>query len=188
MTTEQRLIAATAALLDAGGERAVTLRAVAHAVGVSHNAPYKHFKDRSALLNAVAMQDFAMLTNAFVEVRQLPLPPLAQLRRALTIFVGYAEDYPARYRLLFNDPAIGAQGGEVEATALRSFAAFAAIVQGCQEVKDLPAVPNEALTGLIYAAVHGLIDLQAGGRLRKEPGLARVHEGVDLLVTLLARG
>lgn len=46
MTTAKRLIAAASALLDAGGEEAATLRAVGHAVGVSHNAPYKHFKDR----------------------------------------------------------------------------------------------------------------------------------------------
>ena len=63
MKTDQRLIAAAASLLDSGGEAAVTLRAVALAVGVSHNAPYKHFEDRNALLAAVAIQDFIMLTT-----------------------------------------------------------------------------------------------------------------------------
>lgn len=186
MKTDQKLIAAAASLLDSGGERAVTLRAVAQAVGVSHNAPYKHFKDRSALLRAVAIQDFAMLTNAFAEVRQMGVKPLSKLKRALTIFVSYAQEYPARYRLLFSDPDIAAQR-DLEAAAMQSFAEFAAIVQGCQEAKDLPSVPNVELTGLIYASVHGLIDLQAGGRMRKEKGLANVHEGVELLVKLLSR-
>ena len=53
MKTDQRLIAAATSLLDSGGEAAVTIRAVAQAVGVSHNAPYKHFEDRSSLLRAV---------------------------------------------------------------------------------------------------------------------------------------
>lgn len=45
MTTNKRLIEAAAA----GGEEAVTLRAA----GMSRNAPYKHFANRSALLAAV---------------------------------------------------------------------------------------------------------------------------------------
>jgi AcrR family transcriptional regulator len=40
------MIIAATALLDSGGEGAVTLRTVGHASGISHNAPYKHFKSR----------------------------------------------------------------------------------------------------------------------------------------------
>ena len=164
----------------------MTIRAVAQAVGVSHNAPYKHFKDRSALLRAVAVQDFVAFTEAFAEVRRLEAPPLTKLKRALATFVAYGQNYPARYRLLFSDPDIVAQGEELEVAALRSFAEFAAIVRECQEAEDLPNVPSAELTGLIYASVHGLLDLEAGGRLRAEKGLANVHQGVELLVTLLA--
>ena len=138
MKTDRRLVAAAASLLDRGGESAVTIRAVAQAVGMSHNAPYKHFEDWSALLRAVAIQDFAALTNAFVEVRQLPVDPLEKLKRAFTTFITYGQEYPARYRLLFSDPSIAAQGGELEAAAMRSFVEFAAIVQGCQDAGDLP--------------------------------------------------
>jgi len=187
MKTNERLIAAAASLLDSGGESAVTLRAVAHAVGVSHNAPYKHFENRSALLAAVAIEDFTMLTNTFIEVRRTRLKPTSKLKKALKVFAAYGHDYPARYRLLFSDPYIAAQGGNLEAAALRSFVEFAAIVQECQQSAALPQVPNVALTGLIYASVHGLIDLNAGGRMRKEKGLASVAEGIDLLVGLLLR-
>ncbi len=187
MKTDQRLIAAAASLLDSGGEAAVTLRAVALAVGVSHNCPYKHFEDRSALLAAVAIQDFTMLTTAFTAARQMRVKPLSKLKRALTVFVSYSQGFPARYRLLFSDPDIAAHGGDLEAAALRTFAEFAAIVQGCQDENDLPNVSNPELTSLIYASVHGLIDLQAGGRMRKEKGLATVEGGVDLLLKLLSR-
>lgn len=182
--TDQRLVAAAVSLLDSGGEGAVTIRAVAQAVGMSHNAPYKHFEDRSALLRAVAMQDFAALTNAFVEVRQLRIEPLAKLKQALTVFVSYGQEYPARYRLLYSDSNIAAQGGDPEA-AIKPFAEVAAIVQECQDAGDLPDVPNVELTGLIYASVHGLIDLQVGGRMRQEKGLTDAHKGAELLVKLL---
>src|SRR2546428_5567598 len=56
------------ALLRAAGERlekqgitALSLREAARRVGVSHNAPYRHFADREALLAALAAQGFEML-------------------------------------------------------------------------------------------------------------------------------
>lgn len=184
MKTDQRLVAAATSLLDSGGKSAVTIRAVAQAVGMSHNAPYKHFEDRRALLSAVALQDFAVLTNAFAEVRQLRVEPLAKLNQALRVFVSYAQEHPARYRLLYSDPDLAAGSGDPEA-AIKPFAEVAAIVQECQRAGDLPDVPNVELTGLIYASVHGLLDLEAGGRLRKEKGFADIDQGVDLLIKLL---
>jgi AcrR family transcriptional regulator len=46
VTMDRRLIIAATALLDSGGDGAVTLRTVGHASGIPHNAPYKHFKSR----------------------------------------------------------------------------------------------------------------------------------------------
>ncbi|WP_074063640.1 TetR/AcrR family transcriptional regulator [Rhizobium etli] len=65
MSTHDTLIQAAANLLDDGGEQAVVLRAVGHAAGVSHNAPYKHFHNRDALLAAVAATDLETLTTNF---------------------------------------------------------------------------------------------------------------------------
>ena len=186
MTTAERLIAAAAALLDAGGEEAVTLRAVGHAIGVSHNAPYKHFRDRSTLLAAVAMVDFAMLTEAFAGVRQTSATPTSKLKQALKQVVDYGREHPARYRLLFSNPEIATLGGEIEHAALRAFTAFAAIVQECQSARELPDVSNTSLSGLLYAAMHGLIDLDASGRMRPAKGLASVGHSVDLLIELLS--
>lgn len=188
MSTRQRLVSAAATLLDSGGEGAVTLRAVGQAVGVSHNAPYKHFKDRSALLAAVAIEDFGMLAEECAGIRLSSLEPMAKLRRALGTLIDYGREHPSRYRLLFSDPGVAARGGELEEAALRSFAEFAAIVGECQSSGDLPETSNVALTGLLYASAHGLIDIEAGGRMRREKGLVGVAEGMDLLIDLLSRG
>src|SRR5260370_40623387 len=59
------------ALLRAAGKRlekqgitALSVREAARRVGVSHNAPYRHFADREALLAALAAQGFEMLGQA----------------------------------------------------------------------------------------------------------------------------
>ena len=187
MSTDKLLIAAAAALLDSGGESAVTLRAVGAAVGVSHNAPYKHFKDRSALLAAVANDDFTMLTNAFAKIRQSSSMPLIKLQRALKAFIEYGQKHPARYRLLYSSPDLAAPRGDLEKIAFQSFVEFAGIVQETQSSKDLPDVPNAALTGLLFASVHGLIDLEAGGLMRKEKGLSSATGTMALLIDLISR-
>ena len=110
MTTRDRLVTEAALLLDRGGGTAVTLRAVAHAVGVSHNAPYRHFKDRNALLAAIAERDFVMLTTTFERTRSGQGTPIERLKAGLDAFIRYGRDYSARYRLLFSDPDIGATG------------------------------------------------------------------------------
>lgn len=187
MSTGTQLIDAAAELLDSGGESAVTLRAVAQAVGVSHNAPYRHFKDRAALLAAVAERDLAMLTERFDAICECEIPPLSQLKDALGALIIYSESYPARYRLLFSNPDVASRGGELEAAAMRAFTAFARIIASAQAKGDLPNLSTPTLTGLIYATVHGLIDLQAGGRLKQAKGLTNVEQGVDALLDVITR-
>lgn len=186
MTTDKKLIAAASALLDSGGEDAVTLRAVGHAAGVSHNAPYKHFKSRNALLAAVATVDFQILADSFRSIRQSSSGPTEKLTNALNIVIGYSSERPAHYRLLFSDPNIAAQGGHLERAALTAFGEFIAIVQECQSAQELPDIPDTNLAGLLFASMHGLIALEASGRMRPEKGLTSVRHSMDLLIQLLS--
>jgi len=61
------------ALLDAAihliaevGPAGFNLREVARRAGVSHNAPYRHFRNRDDLMAAVAEQGFRELTQAML--------------------------------------------------------------------------------------------------------------------------
>jgi AcrR family transcriptional regulator len=184
--TSERILESAAALLDSGGVAAVTLRAVGLASGVSHNAPYKHFENRDALLGAVATLEFRKLAATFTALGRERVQPLTKLKRALQSFSEYGRGYPNRYQLLFSDPAIAEQEGELEKAALASFSAFALLVAECQQFGVLPTVPTPALAGLLYASVHGLIDLQASGRMKAEKGFMNVSEGITLLFKVLS--
>lgn len=186
MKTSDRIIESAVALLDSGGISAVTLRAVGQASGLSHNAPYKHFDNRDSLLSAIAIQEFHGLAAAFAAAGQEQVSPLTRLKQALRVFSSYGRDYPNRYQLLFSDPEIAQQEGDLPRAAMASFAAFAALVAECQTASVLPGVATPALAGLIYASVHGLVDLQASGRMKTEKGFMTVDDGVTLLLKLLA--
>ena len=186
MTTDRRLILAATALLDSGGEDAVTLRAVGHAAGISHNAPYKHFKNRDALLAAGAAAEMVLLAEAFRSARKKSAKPAAKLLRALQVVIDFSVEHPARYRLLFSDPAIAAQKGELERTAFAAFGEFIVIVEECQVAQALPDVPNTTLAGLLFSTMHGLIALKASGRMHPEKGLTGVRSSLELLISLLS--
>lgn len=187
MKTSERIIASATALLDEGGIVAVTLRAVGQASGLSHNAPYKHFENRDSLLGAIAIQEFQKLAAALTKLGRDRLQPLTKMKRALQVLVVYGRDYPNRYQLLFSVPEAAVQEEEVQQAAMAAFSAFGLLVTECQRAGVLPG-GAPALAGLMYASVHGLIDLQAGGRVRTEKGPLDASEGVGLLLKLFSTG
>lgn len=182
--TKEQLISAASRLLDGGGQEAVTLRAVAEQVGVSHNAPYRHFPSRSALLAAVAERDFDSLRRTFDDKSSDNDDAEVALRGAATALIAYATKHKARYRLLFSDPQLLPEAS-LKKAAFGSFLAFSQIVARCQRNAALPTVDTISLTGLIYATLHGAIDLEIGGRASDTKGLSSVDFTASLLFDLL---
>jgi AcrR family transcriptional regulator len=182
--TQRKLAAAAARLLDQGGQEAVTMRALAEAVGVSHNAPYRHFRDRSSLLAGVAFHDFELLSKAFRSAAADATEGAAALRRAIGAFIAYGRKHPARYRLLFSDPSLPAED-ELKAAAIAPFEIFVRIVVRCQQEGTLPPCDPVRLAGMIFATAHGAIDLEIGGRASGAKGLSSVTDTTELLLRLL---
>jgi AcrR family transcriptional regulator len=89
------LLRAAAKILEKEGRDAISLRDLARRAGVSHNAPYRHFADRQALLAALAEEGFALLA-AEIEGKPWREQAMAYLRFALA--------NPERFRLMFASP------------------------------------------------------------------------------------
>jgi AcrR family transcriptional regulator len=185
MSTADRLVTAAAELLDSGGESAVTLRAVGAAVGMSHNAPYKHFHNREDLLAAVATADFNAVAATWAQLRASQREPLERLLGALEVMITFSVEHPARYRLLFNNPSIAAQGGPLTHAAHRALDEFALVVETCQAEGVLPNTPSSTLAVIIFATLHGLLDADASGRLRPRTGWNSVLTGMRAFIELL---
>jgi AcrR family transcriptional regulator len=177
--TRDALISAAARLLDRGGPAAVTLRAVAKAVGVSHNAPYKHFHDKQDLLAAIAARELSRpgLSNAAA-----PTDPVQALRRMAQAYVDWAQHHPERFKLTFGPWRGGTDELGVSATAARG--RFVGAVVRAQAAGQLVAGDPERVTALILALAHGAADLALGGHLSRE-GKGRADPG-DLLDDLFA--
>ncbi len=96
------LVEAARRILEAEGAAALSLRAVAREAGVSPAAPYHHFKDKTELLEAVAVGGWEAMSNAIAEARRCCTHPEAALNAIGLAYVKFARDNPALYRLMYD--------------------------------------------------------------------------------------
>jgi AcrR family transcriptional regulator len=99
----ERCVNEALSIIDVAGVEQLSLREVARRLGVSHQAPYKHFPNRDALLAEVVARAYAAFA-AHLDARphrEDPREDLAELGRA---YLGYARGNPLAYRLMFGTP------------------------------------------------------------------------------------
>ncbi len=165
-----RLIAAALAALEGGGE--VGLRAVARDVGVSAMAPYRHFKDKAALLTAVVQRGFQELRNALEGA-----DAVADAREALVAqgeaYISFARRHPALFQLMFGIH----KGPPPEVNT-----AYGVLVR---RVRQLGPVSPEAAALACWSAVHGMAMLTLAWGTEPNTG-QREREALTLVVAGLS--
>jgi AcrR family transcriptional regulator len=176
LTTKQQLLVAATSLLDQGGPGAVTLRAVGDKVGVSQTAPYRHFKDKRDLLEAIARESFNEVSEILDSATRRANSPLGALRLAVREYLDLARRYPLRHRLLFD---ISEEGG-LQAEARRAFESVEELVVAAQRAGELHDSDPSKISTLICSTVHGLAKLERLG----EPNAVSVLKDVDALSLL----
>ncbi len=92
---------AAATLFADGGLEGVSMRAVAAAVGVSPMTPYRYFADKAELLTGLWDQ---AAVAVWARIREATAPVTggrARLRALVDAFLGYWEEHPDQYRLVY---------------------------------------------------------------------------------------
>jgi AcrR family transcriptional regulator len=141
------VLAAARKMVEKEGLAGLSVREAARRAGVSHNAPYRHFADREALLAALVVEDFEQLSAA-LENRAG--------RELGEAYVAFALQHPQRFRMMFSGPRANA---ELQARFADSFAHLGA---------DAAAAGAAA-----WSLVHGLAMLILEGRLAGSPAFVR---------------
>lgn len=162
------LIDAAIAILKADGITKLSLRGVARRAGVSQTAPYRHFKDKAALLSAVAADGFRGLTKSMQTRAAGHTDPKDRLAQLGLGYVDFALSNSAVFRLMFG-PEIPDKTADPE-LAETSGAAFATLAtaispEGDAE-PDLGAIPDQAFAA--WSFVHGLATLMIDGKIQPD--------------------
>ena len=141
------VLASAGKLIEKEGLAGLSVREAARRAGVSHNAPYRHFPDRDALLAAVAIEGFDLLGESLQDLSG---------RELGEAYVRFARQHPQRFRLMF---AGHAQGQAIQSHFARAFA----------------GVGGEAryAAAAAWALVHGLADLILDGHFEADDEFVR---------------
>src|SRR5262249_6437089 len=178
LPTREHLIATARRLLDDDGLEPLTLREIERLGGVaraarlgwlSHGAPLRHFPSLATLLAAVAAQGFRELF-ASVDAAVAALPRRATALKRLAAagrgYVDFALGSPGVFALMFRPERVDtsyAEYGEAGATA---FGQLRKLVEAAQAEGFHPDVPPVQLAAVVWASVHGLVQLWLQGALQ----------------------
>jgi AcrR family transcriptional regulator len=156
------IIAATKDLLAASANSdAVSIRAVADAVGVTPPSIYLHFEDKDALIEAVVSDVFAELDAAMVAAGKEVAEPLAKLRAHGMAYVKFAVTHPEHYRVATMERCAteGHPGHLDQVLADGAFVHFMETVQGCMDAGIFTPGDPLPITLQLWSAAHGIASL-----------------------------
>ncbi|MFJ9892981.1 TetR/AcrR family transcriptional regulator [Streptomyces sp. NPDC091280] len=178
------LLASAERTLLEKGVAALSLRELARDVGVSHAAPGRHFKDKQALVDALALSGYERMARELNGADAPELPLEERLTALAKAYVRFAASNAELLEVMYarkHDPDISEQlSAAVESTTVP----FVRIISDAQESGEI--VPGDPWTvGLVVgAALHGTASFAVQGTLTPEAAVA----GVPALVHHLLNG
>jgi AcrR family transcriptional regulator len=155
-----------------------TLRELARDVGVTHNAPYRHFATKAALLDALREEGFARLADAErAALARAGEDVRARVRALGEAYVRFALAEPAAFRLMLAHPEEKEVGGAARAT--ESFAMLErALEEGRASGATRTDLSSRELALAAWSLVHGLSTLLSSGRLPASEARVRRYAGL----------
>jgi AcrR family transcriptional regulator len=150
------LVRAARNILEKRGLADLSLRRVARTAGVSPAAPYHHFADKQALLDAVATQGFAELRSETLARMAKETDPAARLDESGVGYVVFAVENPALFRLMFggDDQQLSTDAALIKAREQAYGVLQAAVADTSPEGTADPFVCLR-----LWAQVHGIAKL-----------------------------
>ncbi|HXP86897.1 MAG TPA: TetR/AcrR family transcriptional regulator [Bryobacteraceae bacterium] len=164
------LLQAAVGLIAEVGPAAFTLREVARRAGISHNAPYRHFREKDELLAAVATEGFERLAEALGAPEKptrtsTPTPALRRFQDSGLAYIRFALSAPEHLLVMFDWPLATDRYPELSAAAKRAFSVLVGLVEAAQREGSLPGGDPLPLACIAWSLVHGVAKLAIAHRL-----------------------
>ena len=154
-------------ILERDGLQAVTLRAVARVVGVSHTAPKNHFGDLMGLLSELAAVGYLRFAAALAEaVNSSSGDARDRLRAMGSAYIAFARAHPKLFFLMFHSERLDMKRPSLLAAIDESRQSLRTAVISTSEAKPMNPVEVAARATASWSLVHGLAMLLLDGRLK----------------------
>ncbi len=158
------IIRESLAIIETDGLEHLSMREVARRLGVSHQAPYKHFASRDHILAEIIGRAFAAFAE-YLDAGPRTGTAHQDMERMGQAYLGYAIRHPLNYRLMFGTPLPDAAlHPDMMARARHAFALLRDNVallhaQAGRSVSD-QAIALDAL--YVWSTLHGFASILKG--------------------------
>ena len=188
------LVAAAAHMVEQGGQEQFSLREAARSVGVTANAAYRHFADKSALLTAVAASGFEELSRRMVaatarggRTADNAATATGRLRAVGRAYVELALERPELFRLMFSPSGLSClDGGASQMQGPTPAELLGRVLDDLVAEGQMSAERRAGAELRAWAAVHGFASLVLDGRSGLQTKAQRTDALADVLDFVIA--
>jgi AcrR family transcriptional regulator len=161
----EALIKAARELIKEKGPAGFTFADAARSAGVSAAAPYRHFRDREALLADVAREGFgrfeAMLSTGWANGKPDALTAFSNVGKA---YLAFARAEPAYYAAMFESGLPPDLNADLRAAADRAFSVLRTAADALVAMLPASKRPPALMMSLhVWAMAHGIASLFGRG-------------------------
>jgi AcrR family transcriptional regulator len=181
------LLDAATALVRQHGPSGFSLREAARDVGVDPAACYRHFRDRSDLLVAIAQRGFERLAVRMKRATAAQADESwdARLVGMGKVYVRFACEHPAEFRVMFGESGTHSRDPRLRPPALERspYEQLEDLIRGWSQAHGIQLdVTRVALS--FWSGAHGVARLVVDGALALSPaeGIALAEQVAELLV------
>jgi len=180
---KEALLKASLELVSEKGPHGFSLAEVCRKAGVSVAAPYRHYRDKEAILAAIAVAGFEQYyEGAAAAVAASSDKTFGALSALATTYVNFAIANPSRYRVMYGSDLSKAKFPELYATARRAFDVVFCVVEKCLIENGKSSENTYAMSVSMWSHCHGIAMLCVDGFLREIAMDERIAELVGLAV------
>lgn len=180
----EALLARAEDVLASSGADSLSLRALARDLGVSHAAPGRHFRDRQALLDALAVGGFTRLNARLRAAVGDAGPVTARLAGMGRAYIDFAVAHAPLLSLMFTAKHADRSSDELRALGHQSLEIAAELIALAQREGVVRPGDPARLAQVAFSVVHGLAALAVGSLLEDTP----LEEATDLALDILLTG
>ena len=177
------VLAAAEKILEAEGVDALTLRAVARMVGVSHTAPKNHFGDIEGLFSELAAVGYRRFGAALSRAMESGGADPRQRMRAMGLaYVAFARAHPGLFLLMYRGDRLDMNSPSLRDAIEDTRQSLKNATTSVASTVPLPPLQLAARATASWALVHGFAMLLLDGRLRHTLSTLPGNPGADTLL------
>ncbi len=180
---KRALIEATLQLVRSVGPRGFTLNEASRQAGVAKSAPYKHFKDKDALLVEVALLGTRRMEQDLRSVSGLGGTPRERLLAVGLAYIAFSRQHPDFFAVMFQ---AGIDKNSYEELGVAATSVFSIADELAKEIED-SLVKARRLALAVWTMAHGFAMLLSEDAFARTKNVTLLETDARQMLTMVLR-